>query len=101
MDEDTRIAVHRLLVLALGHGTGAQAAANFLMAWWDAPALGGFDLAQIYDLDPEAAMDACRVFTFLAGRPDDAIGVFDPAEMQEVIGRWRPGLSAVRRARSD
>jgi hypothetical protein len=92
MDDDTRIALHRLLVLAMDDAPGSGAAASFLLAWWNAPEFGGFDLVDLDRLEPQNALDASCVFAFIAQRPNDPLAVFDPEDMAAVIKRWRPRL---------
>lgn len=94
MDEETKIAVHRLLVLAMDDTGGSQAAANFLMAWWNAKELGGFDLTELWLLDDLAARDARLVFAHVAAHQEYPTEVIDRAEIEALIHRWRPEATA-------
>ncbi|WP_411755866.1 DUF7673 family protein [Sinorhizobium meliloti] len=62
--------------------------ANFLLAWGNAEALGGFDIADLFAVDREVSEDMATVFTWLA-REEDA--VYRPTiEIEAIIARWRP-----------
>jgi hypothetical protein len=91
MDEETKIALARLIVLASDDTSGSRVAANFLLAWWNAPDLGGFDLSELWLLDDLAARDALLVFAFISRNnvyPDAFVG---RAAIEALIRRWRPG----------
>jgi hypothetical protein len=51
MDEITRTALDRLLTLADSDTGQSRRAANFILAWWNAETLGGFDLADLFAVD--------------------------------------------------
>ncbi|RIA46224.1 hypothetical protein DFR49_0757 [Hephaestia caeni] len=89
---DVREAIARLFDLAQSDTGQARRVADFLLAWWNAEELGGFDIANLFSLDHAIAADMATVFAFLGSRPDaiyaDAFGRGD--EMQKLIALWRP-----------
>lgn len=64
--------------------------ANFLLAWWNAEALGGFDIADLFAVDRVVSEDMATMFTYLA-REEDAVYPTDyRGEIESIIKRWRP-----------
>jgi len=92
MDEETQIALSRLVALAMDDTGASRAAANFLLAWWNAGELGGFDLTQLWLLDDRAATDMIQVFAFIARKNLYPDAVMDRAEIEALVRRWRPDL---------
>jgi hypothetical protein len=48
-------ALEHVFALAEGHSGGSRRARSLLGAWWNAAELGGFDFADLWSLDKEAA----------------------------------------------
>lgn len=94
MDEVTREAVDRLLKLAQSDTGQARRIANFLLAWWNAEELGGFDIADLFSVDAAIARDMSRVFNYLATRSSAEYPEDRETEIREVIRRWRPEVWA-------
>ena len=94
MDEETQLALSRLLTLAMEDGPAGRVAADLLLAWLNARLFGGFDPTQAWLLDPATARDVVRVFTFIAGAPVQPEDLIDAAELAALVRRWRPGASA-------
>ena len=65
MDEETKIALARLVALASEDTGGSRVAANFLLAWWNAAELGGFDPTEMWLLDELAVRDLLQVANFI------------------------------------
>lgn len=64
--------------------------ANFLLAWWNAEALGGIDIADLFAVDRKVSEDMATMFTYLA-REEDAVYPTDyRGEIESIIKRWRP-----------
>ncbi|WP_458363772.1 DUF7673 family protein [Brucella intermedia] len=63
MDDWTRCAFERLLALAQRDTGQSRRAANFILAWWNADGLGGFDFADLFGVDSAIAADMGTVFT--------------------------------------
>lgn len=94
MDDTTRAAFERLLDLARSDTGQARRAANFILAWWNAESLGGFDIADLFAQDTAIAADMATVFAWIAHRsnavyPDDYRG-----EIEGLIEAWRPEVWA-------
>ena len=88
-----RAALTRLLPLAMSDTGQARRVANFLMAWWNGPELGHFEIADLFGLDVAVAADVTTVIGFLGQNDRGAVYIdsLDFAEeMQYVIERWRP-----------
>jgi len=87
----TEAAIKRLIDLARSDTGQARRAANFLMAWWNGPDLGHFEIADLFGLDLEIAADIGTVIGYLGQHSGavyiDAFGYRD--EMQDIIARWR------------
>ena len=90
MDEATREAVDRLLILAKSDTGQAGRIANFLLAWWNAEELGGFDIAELFTVDGAIARDMARVFSYLATRSNAEYPEDRESDIREIIRRWRP-----------
>lgn len=90
--DSARAALTRLIPLAMSDTGQAKRVANFLMAWWNGPDLGHFEIADMFGLDVDVANDITTVIGFL-GQNDrgavyiDSLGFAE--EMQDVIARWR------------
>jgi len=94
MDDTTRAAFERLLDLASSDTGQARRAANFILAWWNAESLGGFDIADLFAQDAAIAADMATVFAWIANRsnavyPDEYRG-----EIEGLIEAWRPEVWA-------
>ena len=59
-------ALRRLLVLARDDSGQRTRVREFLMAWWNAPRCGGFDVMDVGGLDAELAADLVVVFAMIA-----------------------------------
>ena len=96
MDEATTAALTRLFDLAASDTGQSRRIANFLLAWWNAPELGGFDLADLFGVDRAIADDMTKVFAYLGQRGGgiyaDAFGYREA--MAELIERWRPEVQS-------
>lgn len=94
MDEVSRDAVNRLLKLAQSDTGQARRVANFILAWWNADELGGFDIADLFAVDAAIGRDMALVFTYLATLPMAEYPEEREAEIREIIRRWRPEVWA-------
>ena len=70
------------------------AVANFILAWWNADDLSGFDLADIYAVDRAIGQDMATVFTWLAGRSAAEYPDAYRAEIEAIIRLRRPEVWA-------
>ncbi len=91
-DPDEYAALTRLLRLAGNDTPAARCAAEFLLAWWDAPACGGFDFTGLWQLTAPQQRDLLQVTAYLAraGHGPQQLGLHE--EMEGLLRQWRPHL---------
>ncbi len=94
MDDWTRAAFERLLKLAQSDTGQSWRAANFLLAWWNAESLGGFDMADLFGVDSTIAADMATVFTWLAAQDNASYPTEYRAAIEKLIAEWRPDVWA-------
>jgi hypothetical protein len=94
MDDAARAAFERLLDVATSDTGQARRVANFILAWWKADSLGGFDLADIRAVD----RDIARSMAIVVARLAEALAAEYPeayrAEIENLIRLWRPEVWA-------
>jgi hypothetical protein len=81
--------VERLIRLAEGDSDQSRHIANFLLAWWNAKDCGGFDLTELWAVEPSIAADMVVVFSLIAGRhiyPDN-LGYGE--QFGQMVAAWR------------
>lgn len=91
MQDFERAPVERLIQIAKGDTNQSKHVASFLLAWWNAERLGGFDLTDLWHLDGAIRADMLHVFEAIAahqGIYPDRLGYRD--DFQEIIARWKP-----------
>lgn len=93
MDEETKIALARLFVLAADDTSGSRVAANFLLAWWNAAELGGFDPTEMWLLDDIAVRDMLLVFAFIGRNNVYADAIVGREAVAALIARWRGSVA--------
>ena len=93
-DEMTGAAFERLLHIARGDTHQSRRVANFILAWWNADSLGGFDLADIFAVDREIGRDMATVVSSLAELSAAEYPDAYTAEMENLIRLWRPDVWA-------
>lgn len=89
---EERAALERLLEHARGATHQSRRVADFLLAWWNASACGGYDMTTGWSVDEAIAEDMCTVFR-LATRANsypDTLG-YGP-QFEAVVREWRPEL---------
>jgi len=94
MDDTTRIAFERLLNVAKSDTGQARRVANFVLAWWNADSLGGFDIADLFAVDMAISKDMATVFTWVATRSEAEYPTVYRAEIDAIIQLWRPEVWA-------
>ncbi|WP_309487072.1 DUF7673 family protein [Sinorhizobium meliloti] len=94
MSDHERAAFERLLKIARSDTGQSRRVAAFILAWWNADSLGGFDLADLFGVDQAIAADMGTMFICL-GRQSQA---FYPeeyrSEIEALIEAWRPEIWA-------
>lgn len=90
-------ALARLISIAQGDTGQSRRVANFLLAWWNAPRDGGFDLTDLWNVDESIKADMVAVFTLVAENWHHAdIYGFGPA-MNDLVTLWRRPRRKARR----
>lgn len=94
MDENTRAAFERLLDLARSDTGQARRAASFILAWWNAESLGGFDITDLFAVDAAIGRDMAIVFEWIARRSNAIYPEEYRSEIENLIEAWRPEVWA-------
>ena len=86
---DQKLALERLIQLALGNTGQSGRVASFLLAWWNAEECGGFDLTDLWRVDTAIATDMVTVFGMIAERNhyQDTLGY--GASFEKLVASWR------------
>lgn len=92
MDDVTRDALERLLNIARSDTGQARRVANFILAWWNADSLGGFDIADLFAVDTRIAADMATVFTWLSRQNEATYPEEYRTAIEAVIAEWRPDI---------
>ena len=90
LNESQKAALENLIDLAKRNTGQSERAANFLLAWWDAPNLGGFDLSDLWSLDQRYSTDVLCVLDFIVsnqGTYPDELGY--EKDFVAIISRYR------------
>ena len=83
-------ALERLLDVARADTHQARYAANFLLAWWNAGDLGGFDLTEAWGLDEALREDLVTLFGFIARNKVYPSAFSFRSEFEDLVRLWRP-----------
>ncbi|WP_062098329.1 hypothetical protein [Caulobacter sp. CCH5-E12] len=92
MDPATFAAIERLIRAARGDTHQSRYAANFLLAWWNAKDLGGFDLTDMWGVDEALSDDMVSVFRFVSRHNEYPSTYSFRSEFEELVRLWRPHL---------
>ncbi len=89
---DQDAALRRLLTIAQSDTGQSKRVANFLLAWWNAQACGGFDLTELWAVEGPIADDMLAVLGLIArGREFPSAYALGGA-FEQLVTRWRPGV---------
>ncbi len=91
---DYRPALDRLLRIAKGDTGQARRCADFILAWWNADAHGGFDITDLFAVDSSIAGDMATIFSWLAAQSNAVYPYEWRRDIEAVIEQWRPAASA-------
>ena len=94
MPPGTRDAFERLLAVAKSDTNQARRVAGFLLAWWNAESLGGFDIADLFAVDESLALDMAAIFSWLATQGNAVYPTEYRADIEKLIEDWRPDVWA-------
>ena len=92
--DEQRAALERLLGIAARDTGQSRRVADFLLAWWNASECGGFDLTDLWGVDPQIAGDMITIFTMLIHccHYPDTLGYAE--EFKALVREWRSNLTA-------
>lgn len=87
-------ALHRLITIAERDTGQSRKVASFLLAWWNAAELGGFDLTDLWGVDAEISHDMRTVFDLIdtCHAYPDTLG-YAP-QFKQLVALWRPDAIA-------
>ena len=90
-------ALQRLVDVAATNTGQSRTVADFLLAWWNARACGGFDLTTLWSVAPPLRDDMLAVLGLIAHHREfpDTYGFGDA--FVALVGRWRPGIAQAHR----
>jgi hypothetical protein len=90
LPETTRAAFERLIRIAQSDTGQSRRVSNFLLAWWNAEACGGFDLTELWGVDAAIAADMVMVFAALpmCQHYPDTLGY--GSQFEAIVRAWRP-----------
>ncbi len=90
LPDSQRAPLQRLIRIAQGDSGQCRVVANFLLAWWNAPEYGGFDLTDVWAVDAAIAQDMLAVFNQIVHSRSypDSLGY--EKQFRTILRRWRP-----------
>jgi hypothetical protein len=90
LPSNQRAPLERLIRIAQGESGQCRVVASFLLAWWNAPEYGGFDLTDVWAVDAAIAEDMLMVFEQIIRHRSypDSLGY--EKQFHAIVRRWRP-----------
>jgi hypothetical protein len=90
LPDTAKAALDRLITIAQRDTGQSRKVANFLLAWWNAEACGGFDLTDLWGVDAAIAADMVMVFAILPNcqHYPDTLGY--GSQFEAIVRAWRP-----------
>ncbi len=85
--------VQRLLAVAQSDTGQSRTVAGFLLAWWNAPSCGGFDLADLWSVDEAIVRDMVATVAFVAAHRKYPTAFGLAPQFEALVTRWRPALA--------
>jgi hypothetical protein len=85
-------ALMRLIQIAKRDSGQSGRVASFLLAWWNAPTQGGFDLTDLWSVDEDIADDMMLVLGYIrrCRQYPDALG--HKHAFEKIIAAWRTAI---------
>lgn len=90
-------ALRRLVGIAATETGQSRAVADFLLAWWNASACGGFDLTALWRVAPPIRDDMLRVLDLVARHREFPTAYGLGEAFAALVTRWRPGVTQAHR----
>lgn len=95
MPRETWAALERLMEIARGDSGQCRYVANFLLAWWNAAELGGFDFTDAWGVDDAIREDMATMFGFIVRNRNYPNSYGLRQEFEDLVRLWRPQALAV------
>src|SRR3954454_1667950 len=92
-----RAALGRLLAIAQTDTGQSRCVADFLLAWWNERACGGFDPTALWRLEPPIRDDILAVLHMIAHHREQPTAYGHGKAFEALVKRWRPGLEQAQR----
>ena len=90
-------ALRRLLAIAETDTGQSRSVANFLLAWWNASACGGFDFCELWGVSDPIRADIVEVIQLIA-RDRHAASEYGLGQaFEQLVRRWRPHVTQAQR----
>ena len=86
-------ALARLLAIAATETGQSRRVADFLLAWWNAEAYGGFDPTALWSLEPALRDDILTVLHLIAHDREHATAYDHGDAFAALVQRWRPHVT--------
>ena len=96
-DDAAMDALDRLLVVAATDTGQARCVADFLLAWHNARACGGFDLTELWAVSDPVRADMLQVIGLIARDRHHAAAYGHEDAFAALIRRWRPQITEAER----
>ena len=94
MPREASAALERLIEIARGDSGQCRYVANFLLAWWNAPELGGFDFTEAWGVDDAVREDMATVFGFIVRNRNYSNSYGLRPEFEDIVRLWRSHVLA-------
>jgi hypothetical protein len=94
MNAFERQAFERLLEIAESDTGQSRIVANFVLAWWNASSLGGFDPADLSMVDAAIAADIATIIVSIARNGETFYPTEYRSKIEKLIELWRPEIWA-------
>jgi len=86
-------ALQRLVKIAATDTGQSRTVADFLLAWWNARACGGFDLTTLWSVAPSIRDDMLEVLNLIAHYREFPTAYDLDDAFTALVARWRPGVA--------
>ena len=96
-DDPAVASLDRLLAIAATDTGQARSVANFLLAWDNAQAHGGFDPTELWAVSDPVRADMLEVIGLIARERHHAAAYGHQDAFAALVRRWRPGVSTTPR----
>jgi len=96
-DNAGRAALDRLVAIAQTDTGQSRCVTNFLLAWWNARGCGGFDLTELWTVEPPIRDDMLAVLQLIAHHRELPTAYGHGDAFAALVKRCRPGVEQAER----